>query len=72
MPDRIRNFHMTEDTLAGVECAFSLLLAEGVDWELLDRRPDLKEACQMIKSALSDMRFEIPAETQIIPAEEEL
>lgn len=71
MSDRIRNFYMPEDTLAGVECAYSLILSDAIDWNAVEARPELRDALQMVKEALVEMRFPLPAKVVRIPAQED-
>jgi hypothetical protein len=72
MSERIRNLFMTEETLAGVESAVSLLFAEGIDWPVVCARPDLMDACQMVREALTEMRYPLPVAVQHIPTTDEL
>lgn len=68
---KIRHFQISEDDLSALESNLSLILAEGVNDELFNVRPDLREAWQMTIKTLSDVRFNYgpPSEVHRIDAE---
>lgn len=58
MSQTIHNFRITEDDLTSLEDCLSLIAREGVHWEHLNQRPDIKDAWKMVQKVLSDVRFD--------------
>lgn len=52
-----RLFQVTEDDLSSLENCLSLIMVEGTNNELWDKRPDIRDSWLMVKEILSNVRF---------------